>query len=82
VFTHAGRPINQVNTKAWKSALKRAGIDNFRWHDSRHTWTSWRVQNGTPVYDLQEIGNWKSVDMVRGGMRIRPRRTRRNMPKW
>jgi len=36
VFSFRGRPINQVNTKAWKSALKRAGIAKFRWHDLRH----------------------------------------------
>jgi integrase len=29
VFTYEGRPINQVGTKAWRSALKRAGIDDF-----------------------------------------------------
>jgi integrase len=56
VVTYAGRPINRVDTKAWKNALKRTGIDNFRWHHLRHTWASWRVQNSTPMYDLQEMG--------------------------
>lgn len=27
VFTYAGKPVNQVNTKAWRGALKRAGIE-------------------------------------------------------
>ena len=31
VFTHQGRPVKQVSTKAWYKALARAGIDNFRW---------------------------------------------------
>ncbi|MCE3606628.1 site-specific integrase [Massilia sp. P8910] len=57
VFTYAGKPIKYVNTKAWQDALKRAGIDNVRWHDLCHTWASWLVQNGTPLYDLQEMGD-------------------------
>lgn len=72
VFTYAGKPIGQVNTKAWRSALKRAGIENFRWHDLRHTWASWLVQSGTPMYDLQEMGGWKSPEMVRRYAHLAP----------
>ena len=72
VFTYAGKPIKYVNTKAWRSALERACIENYRWHDLRHTWASWLVQNGTPLYDLQEMGGWKSADMVRGYAHLAP----------
>lgn len=72
VFTYAGRPLGQVNTRGWRSTLKRAGIINFRWHDLRHTWASWLVQNGTPLYDLQEMGGWKSVEMVRRYAHLAP----------
>jgi len=65
VFTYRGHPISQVNTKAWKAALRRAGITDFRWHDLRHTWASWHVQAGTPLHVLQELGGWESVEMVR-----------------
>ncbi|MEI2635429.1 MAG: site-specific integrase [Methylotenera sp.] len=64
VFTYRGKPVNQINTKAWRAALVRAGIANFRWHDLRHTWASWHVQNGTPLAVLKELGGWADYDMV------------------
>jgi len=65
VFSYQGKSITQVNTKAWYAALERAGIQDFRWHDLRHTWASWHVQQGTPLYALQELGGWESPEMVR-----------------
>ena len=64
VFTYNGTPITKFNTQAWRKALKRAGIENFRWHDLRHTWASWHVQNGTPLHVLQELGGWSDIKMV------------------
>lgn len=64
VFTYKSQPIIQFNTKAWKKALRRAGIENFRWHDLRHTWASWHVQNGTSLQELQQLGGWASFEMV------------------
>ena len=65
VFSFRGEPIRQVSTKAWYQALVRAGIEDFRCHDLRHTWASWHVQQGTPLFALQEMGGWKSMSMVR-----------------
>lgn len=64
VFSFRGKPVHQVNTKAWHKALKRVGIENFRWHDLRHTWASWHIQEGTPLHVLQELGGWSGSDMV------------------
>lgn len=64
--------MRYVNTKAWRNALKRAGIADFRWHDLRHTWASWLIQNGTPLYDLQERDGWKSAAMVRRYAHLAP----------
>jgi integrase len=65
VFSYRGEPLVQLSTKAWYAALKRAGIEDFRWHDLRHTWASWHVQGGTPQFALQELGGWRSAEMVR-----------------
>lgn len=64
VFTYRGRPVRSVNRGAWRKALRRAGIRDFRWHDLRHTWASWHVQAGTPLPVLQQLGGWASYSMV------------------
>lgn len=64
VFTYSGKPVTGANNRAWKRALIRAGIENFRWHDLRHTWASWHVQQGTPLHVLQELGGWSDPSMV------------------
>jgi integrase len=64
VFSYHGSPITQVSTKAWYAGLERAGITDFRWHDLRHTSASWHVQQGTPLFALQELDGWESAEMV------------------
>jgi integrase len=64
VFTYRGRPVAKAGGHAWREALKRAGLQNFRWHDLRHTWASWHIQQGTPLHVLQELGGWNDIRMV------------------
>jgi len=64
VFTYAVKPLGSANTLAWRKALKRAGIENFRSHDLRHTWATWHRQAGTPTHELQRLGGWRSSVMV------------------
>lgn len=72
VFTFGGKPVAWANTRAWRQALIRAGIEDFRWHDLRHTWASWLVQQGTPTNVLQEMGGWESEGMVRRYAHLAP----------
>jgi integrase len=72
VFTYGGRPVDQVSTKAWRSALQRAGIEDFRWHDLRHTFATWHREVGTPTFELQRLGGWKTQSMVERYAHISP----------
>jgi integrase len=64
VFTYKDHPVLKAGGNAWKKALNRANLNNFRWHDLRHTWASWHVQGGTPLNVLQELGGWNDYSMV------------------
>jgi len=71
-FTYKGKRVLKCNTKAWRGGLTKAGIENFRWHDLRHTWASWHVQNGTPMHVLQELGGWSDIRMVQRYAHLAP----------
>lgn len=64
VFTYMGRTVRKCSTRAWHNALSRARIKDFKWHDLRHTWASWHVQNGTSLHELQQLGGWSDYDTV------------------
>ena len=64
VFTQNGKRINGIDSRKWKQALMDANIEDFRWHDLRHTWASRHIQNGTTLEELQKLGGWKTYQMV------------------
>ncbi|MGR3753277.1 site-specific integrase [Edwardsiella anguillarum] len=66
------RKMRVDDNSAWNRALQRAGIDDFRFHDLRHTWASWLVQSGVPLSILQEMGGWESIEMVRRYAHLAP----------
>jgi integrase len=64
VFTWHGDPITQISHTAWKATLARAGIENFRWHDMRHTWATRMTRKNVPTQALQKLGGWETMAMV------------------
>lgn len=70
--TDAVRKMRYDANTAWRASLKRAGIEDFRFHDLRHTWASWLVQAGVPISVLQEMGGWESIEMVRRYAHLAP----------
>ena len=65
VFTYNGKPIKNPAGTAWKKALKRAKIENYTFHDNRHTWATNHAVQGTPTRQLTELGGWSSEKMVK-----------------
>jgi len=54
-FTYQGSPIRwELSNSAWHTSLEKAGIEDLRFHDLRHTWASWHRQAGTSCDELKE----------------------------
>lgn len=70
--TPAIRKMRVDDNTGFHSALKRAGIENFRFHDLRHTWASWLIQSGVPISVLQVMGGWESIEMVQRYAHLAP----------
>ena len=50
--------------KSFKAALKRAGIEDFRFHDLRHTFASHWVMRGGDLFKLQKILGHSSIEIT------------------
>ncbi len=64
-FTYRGEPIRHgLTNHGWKTAIDKAGLEDIRFHDLRHTWASWHRQSGTSTDELKDLGGWKTRSMV------------------
>ncbi len=55
---------NRNLLRAFYSAMAKAEIKNFRFHDLRHTFATRLVQSGVDLYTVQKLGRWKDAAMV------------------
>jgi integrase len=62
-YSEKSNPSDKIKI-VFKRALKRAGITNFRIHDTRHTWATWHYQKNRDLGALQKLGGWKTLEMV------------------
>jgi len=58
-----GSPFHNVRT-SFQSSLRRAGIEDFRFHDLRHTFASHFVMRGGTLKELQELLGHKTMTMT------------------
>ncbi|NOT10992.1 MAG: site-specific integrase [Methylococcaceae bacterium] len=66
VFPSPTQPQKPIELKkSWINALKRAEVDNFRWHDLRHCTASYLAMNGASLAEIAEVLGHKTLSMVK-----------------
>ncbi len=60
---------------AWLTALKRAKIEDFRFHDLRHTHASYLAMGGASTILIAEVLGHKGLEMVRRYVHLCPTHT-------
>ena len=50
--------------RAFYPAMRKAGIERFRFHDLRHIFATRLIQAGVDFYTVQKLGRWKTISMV------------------
>jgi site-specific recombinase XerD len=57
------KPLNATNymRRVFMPAAQRAGIENFHWHDLRHTFASRLVMAGVDLTTVKELVGYKTI---------------------
>lgn len=63
IFTLHGEPIKDIKT-AFRLTCDRANIEDFRFHDLRHTFASQLILKGGTLKDVQELLGHKTMTMT------------------
>lgn len=58
--------------KSWKAVLQLANIENFRFHDLRHTFASKLAMKGVDLYTIKELLGHSSVEMTQRYAHLSP----------
>lgn len=82
VFVSARAPTRPMEIRAyWHTALTVAGINDFRFHDLRHTAASYLAMNGATSTELSEILGHKTLSMVKRYAHLSESHTRQVVTK-
>jgi integrase len=69
-----GKPFIHVD-RSFKTALKRAGIRNFRFQDLRHTFASYLAMAGVSIYTISKLLGHTSVRVTERYAHLSPKDT-------
>jgi integrase len=64
VFTHAGKPINCVR-EGFESACRKAGIEDFTFHDLRHTFINNKRLEGHDYFRILAATGHKTLSVFK-----------------
>lgn len=70
-----GKKFDNCNN-SWKSLLKAAGIEKFRWHDMRHDFASRLVMNGVDLNTVRELLGHSDIKMTMRYAHLAPEKKR------
>lgn len=66
LFPSSQKPSQPIDLrKPWEAALQAAGIDNFHFHDLRHSAASELAMSGATLAEIAEILGHKTLQMVK-----------------
>lgn len=71
VFTFRGKAIKDIKS-SFDHARARAEVEDFRFHDLRHTFASRLVQQGVTLYEVMHLTGHKSFEMVQRYAHLAP----------
>jgi integrase len=66
-----GKRFDNIN-KGWASLMRRAGIKNFRFHDTRHDYASQLVMSGVDLFTVKELLGHADIKMTQRYAHLAP----------
>ncbi len=63
ISSKTGEPFD--STKAWEDARRRAKIEDFVFHDLRHSCASYLAMGGASLLEIAEVLGHKTLEMVK-----------------
>ena len=66
LFPNKRDPNKPIDIRSpWYTALKRAGIEDFKFHDLRHSAASYLAMNGATLTEIADVLGHKTLQMVK-----------------